>query len=171
MKKLVLSILCMLALSINALAQKTPQELGQYIFKALRSENIKAVHSYIATPEEVLIFSKKLGKNYSSQEAEDFKKDQIETDSAFTRKCRFVLDDGKQRSIEWNKTELVEVKSLTETYQLSSLDESKTIEFGPIEIIFSYADKKYVLTLETAFDAIGRWRISGEKLTLASYKE
>lgn len=171
MKKLSLSLLFALLYSIGAYSQKTPEELGQYIFKALRTENIKAVHTYIGSPEEVLIFSKKLGRSYTSQEAEDFKKDQIETDSAFTRKCRFVLDDGKQRSIEWNKTELVEVKSLTETYQLSSLDESKTIEFGPIEIIFSYAEKKYVLTLETAFDAIGRWRISGEKLTLASYKE
>lgn len=171
MKKYVLLLIFAIAFSQLLTAQKNATELGEFIFKALRLENLKTVHNYLATPDEVLLFSKKLGRSYTSQEAEDFKKDQAETDSAFMRKCHFVLDDGKQRSIVWNKTELVEVNPQIDTYQLSSLDESKTIEFGPIEVIFSYEGKKYVLTMETAFDAIGRWRISGEKLTLATYKE
>lgn len=169
MKKLVLYTL--LLFSLVATAQKTPSDLGEFIYKSLRSENLKALNTYVATPDEVYIFSKKLGKTYTTQEAEDYKKEQALIDTAFLRKCQYVIDDGKQRSIVWAKTELVEVKPLIETYILSSLDESKTIDFGPIQVVFMYDTKKYTLTMETAFDAISRWRLTGDKITLESYKD
>ena len=169
MKKLV--IYTFLLLGFAASAQKNPSELGEFIYKALRSQNLKAVTTYLGTPDEVLLFSKKLGRSYTPQETEDFKKDQAQIDSAFLRKCNFVLEDGQQRGIVWQKTEFVEVKLHIDTYQLSSLDESKTIDFGYIEVIFSHNGKQYVLTMETAFDAIGRWRLTGDKITLQSYTE
>ncbi len=169
MKKLVLYTF--LLLGFTASAQKNASELGEFIYKALRSENLKAVNTYLGMPDEVLLFSKKLGRSYTTQEAEDFKKDQAQLDSAFIRKCQLVLEDGKQRSIVWQKTEFVEVQLHIDTYQLSSLDESKTIDFGYIEVIFSYDKKLYMLTMETAFDAVGRWRLTGDKITLESYTE
>jgi hypothetical protein len=169
MKKLILYTLVLF--SYSSTAQKTPADLGEFIYKSLRAENLKALNTYIATPDEVYIFSKKLGRSYTTQEAEDYKKEQALTDSAFLRKAQFIIDDGKQRSIVWAKTELVEVKLQIETYILSSLDESKTIDFGYIEVIFSYDKKLYALTMETAFDAIGRWRLTGDKITLESYTE
>lgn len=170
MKKLILYTF--LLLGFVASAQKNPSELGEFVYKALRSQNLKAVATYLGTPDEVLLFSKKLGRSFSTkEETEDFKKDQAEMDSSFIRKCQLVLEDGKQRSIVWQKTEFIEVKLHIDTYQLSSLDESKTIDFGYIEVIFSHEGKQYMLTLETAFDAIGRWRLTGDKITLESYTE
>jgi hypothetical protein len=162
-----------LMLSISALqAQKTPEELADYLFKALKAENVKAVGTYLATPEEALLFSKKLGYSYTKDQGDDYKEEQLKIDTAFIDQVIYVLKDGKtQKGIVWNKAELVKIKSGVETYILSSLDESKTADWGPISIIFKSGTDQFILTFANAFDATGRWRINGESIKLKRYTE
>lgn len=170
MNKIWIGIACLL-FSLQAGAQKTPDELAEYMFKAMRAQNIKAVCTYLATPEEVLLYSKRMGNSYTKDQAEDFKTAQVALDSAFTSQCQFVLDDGKQKGIQWGKAQFVKAKNEVETYILSSKDEEKTIDFGPVSAIFSYEGKQYILTFETAIEATGRWRLTGDKVKLRTYTE
>ena len=152
--------------------QKTPVELADYLFKALRAENVKAVGTYLATPDEALVFSKRLGYNYTKDQGDDYKLEQLRIDTAFIDQVNYVLKDGKvNKSIVWAKTEFVKVKSGVETYILSSLDESKTADMGPISVIFKSGNDQFILTFVQAFEATGRWRITGESIKLKRYTE
>jgi hypothetical protein len=153
-------------------AQKTPEELADYLFKAVRAENVKAVGTYIATPEEALLFSKRLGYSYSKEQGDDYKEEQLKIDTAFVDQLNYILKDGKtQKGIVWAKTELVKIKSGVETYILSSLDESKTADMGPISIVFKSGADQFILTFVQAFEATGRWRITAESVKLKRYTE
>lgn len=171
MSKLRITLILLIA-SLSLQAQKTPEELADYLFKALKAENVKAVGTYLATPEEALLFSKKLGYSYTKDQGDDFKEEQLKIDTAFIDQVKYVLKDGKtQKGIVWNKAELVKIKSGVETFILSSLDESKTADMGPISVIFKSGTDQFILTFVQAFEATGRWRINGESIKLKRYTE
>lgn len=153
------------------LAQKTPDELAQNMYRAIKAENIRAVGTYLATPDEMLVHQKKLGYTYNQEQADDFKAKQALVDTAFLDQTGLVIKEGKSRGIVWAKTEFVKVKSEVETYILSSLDESKTDDFGPVSVIFSHGADKFILTFDMAFEVNGRWRISGDNIKLRTYKD
>lgn len=171
MSKLRITLILLIA-SLSLQAQKTPEELADYLFKALKAENVKAVGTYLATPEEALLFSKKLGYSYTKDQGDDFKEEQLKIDTAFIDQVKYVLKDGKtQKGIVWNNAELVKIKSGVETFILSSLDESKTADMGPISVIFKSGTDQFILTFVQAFEATGRWRINGESIKLKRYTE
>lgn len=167
----VLVLLLFLLFPFISPAQKTPEELGEFVFKALKAENLKAVGTYLATPDDVLLYKKKLGYNLTKEQGDDFKELQLMADTAFIDLCGIILAEGRSKGIVWPKALFVKVKSDVETYILSSADESKTIDFGPVSVIFSHGADKFILTFETAFEASGRWRITGDNIKLRTYKE
>lgn len=158
-----------LGLSTLVQAQKTPEELAQFLYKAIRAENVKAVGTYLCTPDEALLFSKTLGYSYTKEQGDDYKANQLVIDTAFIDQCRFIITEGKGKGIVWAKTEFVSVKNGIETYILSSKDESKTADMGPVSVIFKHGADHFILTFATAFEASGRWRITGEEIKLKRY--
>lgn len=153
-------------------AQKSPEELADYLFKAIKAENVKAVGTYLSTPDEALLFSKKLGYSYTKDQGDDYKEEQLKIDTAFVDQVAYILKDGKtNKGIVWSKAEFVKIKSGVETYILSSLDESKTTDMGPISVVFKSGADQFILTFVQAFEATGRWRITGESIKLKRYTE
>ncbi|HNW51364.1 MAG TPA: hypothetical protein PKH79_09795 [Prolixibacteraceae bacterium] len=161
-KKFILFLLIVYGV-IPALAQRSPEELGERIFDLFQNESY-SFRALLPTTDQLIDKAETVNPELIKNRLDDYEKDYKTKLKSFQEKCRAILIEGKADGIVWPETVLDSVIPYRKNITLKDIDQSVTIEMVKLAIYFSFEQKPYCLMVGMAYDFDGQYLVSNDEI-------
>jgi len=141
-------------------SQKTPEELGQYLFRYLKEGSINKIDSLIPTIEEMKTLADKIGIEKDSKQYSDAVNGYESELEKFHENINLIYSDNRDNKLEWKKANFQKVISISDSMKVDNSDpNSKSVVVTRLSIYFVCNSNKFRITIDDAFEVNGLWKL------------
>ena len=153
-------IFSVLILPFTVRSQKTPEELGQYLFNYLKEGTLNKIDSLVPTLEEMIILAEKIGIPKESKQYSDAVNGYNSELEKFHENINQIYSDTIDNKLEWKKADLQKVISISDSMKVDISDpNSKSVLVTRLSVYFACDTHKFRLTIDDAFEVNGLWKL------------
>lgn len=157
-----LLVLC----SCSSFAQKSPEELGQFVFDVFKERNVKALDTLTPNLTEIVAYYREIDSTFALPKQPDFPKKYGFHDTQFKQKCTAIMKG--EAGVDFKKATFLELKYYVKEMGVSQ--DGKVLNRDYLEIYFMSDNKKYSLLFRSLHKIKNIWKL-GENVRIRPAEE
>ena len=166
----ILVILCLA--SCDIWGQRTPEELGDLVFRTFKNTDYLALDTLTLKPSELGEVFRQRDTSLHFMEKEDFPLKQEYHDKKFKEKCKKLMKDTAYFKIDWKEIKLVRVEYYEKELIIEQDSNSKQKPFirNYLDIYITSKNEEFLLQFKSIYKYNGIWKL-GEHVRFNKSKE
>jgi hypothetical protein len=155
-----LLIIAVAFLPLTVHAQKTPEELGKYLFSYLKAGSISKIDSLIPTLEEMKALAEKLEIKKDSKQYTDAVDGYDNEVEAFRETISAMYANTLNNHLLWKQAVLQKVVAVSDSIKIDNRDPaSKTAQITRLGIYFACKGYTFRISVKDAVEVNGLWKL------------
>jgi hypothetical protein len=162
MKLSILTFTFLILVTQRIFSQQTPQELGEKVLTAFRTNTLDSLDSLAPTPDQLLELANGLGLEQTPERVAAFKKAYPRIQQQFRKNCEAIVQEGIAKKVDWANVRLQKVDTIKSRRDvpINLTEADKTITITSLQIHFSDGDNKaFIIQFKEIFNYHQIWKI------------
>jgi hypothetical protein len=157
-------------LPFNVSSQKTPEELGKYLFNYFKEGSLNKIDSLIPTLEEMYWLAEKIGIEKDSDQYSDAVNGYDTELEKFRETINGIYSDTLNNKLSWKNAVFEKVISISDSMKIDNRDpNSKSVMVTRLSVYFVCNSNNFRITIDDAFEVNGLWKL-GNNIYLKQLK-
>lgn len=159
-RQIILTFLLLTFNSAVSFGQKTPQDLGKFVFDVLKSKNFSALDTLTPKSTDIIVILKNKYPTAKIDTSDRFLKKYEYHDNRFKNICKDLRNDTTEIKMDWEKCTLTKVDFLEKPspYQ-DTTKNSKPILINYLTLHIASEASTYILEFKEIYFYKGIWKL------------
>jgi hypothetical protein len=147
-------------LPFTVCSQKTPEELGKYLFNYFKDGSINKIDSLIPTLEEMKTLAEKIGIKKGSKQYSDAVNGYDSELNKFRENIVVIYSDTLDNKLNWKEAGFQKVTSVSDSMKIDNRDpDSQTVIVTRLTVYFVCNSHTFKIAIDDAFEVNGLWKL------------